>query len=497
MNTPLLERLKNSPQLPSLPAVAMQVLDLARREDARIADIAKLIQNDVALSTKILRTVNSSFYGLPKQVSTISHALVILGLQSVKTLALGFSLLASIKSRKGDNFDYELFWRRSIYSAVSARLLARKVNLPEIEEAFICALLADMGSLVMHRVMGDQYDKVYARAHDDQLQLVQLCRATFDLDHAQVGGMLAETWGMPPLLAEPIRRHHSVDEAPLDLRKLAEVVYCGVLCGQVFAVGHGTGTLGQASAQLTERFNLSSAQITALLTEIHQHTLEMSGLFDLNLGAGRSYQDIMSEATQVLSDLTLHSHQQIQTAQQQNTVLQQLASTDALTGCANRGRFAAFLQEQFSRATTGRHSLAVIFVDADHFKSINDTRGHQAGDEVLRCLGHLLRTTLPPGGLAARYGGEEFALILPQTDAAAAGRQAETLRGAIQALRIVHESRPIPLTVSLGVAATDAQATFANPGQLIAAADRAVYAAKQGGRNCVRIFCPQVPAAVA
>src|SRR5438105_2943819 len=97
MNEQLVKRIRQCPNLPSLPAFALQVLALAQAPDADIAEIARIIPKDPALSSKILRTVNSSFYGRSQHVSTISHALVILGLQSVKTLVLGFSLVTALK----------------------------------------------------------------------------------------------------------------------------------------------------------------------------------------------------------------------------------------------------------------------------------------------------------------------------------------------------------------------------------------------------------------
>src|SRR3954470_24980919 len=96
MNEQLITRIRQCPNLPSLPAIAIQVLDLAQRAEVDITEIARVISKDPALSSKILRTVNSSFYGRSQAVSTISHALVILGMQSVKTLVLGFSLVTNL-----------------------------------------------------------------------------------------------------------------------------------------------------------------------------------------------------------------------------------------------------------------------------------------------------------------------------------------------------------------------------------------------------------------
>src|SRR5881275_3717173 len=124
MNDKLLQRIKQCPSLPSLPSIAMQVLSLAQSDDVDIAEIARIISKDPALSGKILRTVNSSFYGRSQHVSTISHALVILGLQSVKALVLGFSLVPSLTKNKSKDFNHLLYWKRSIYAATAARSLA-------------------------------------------------------------------------------------------------------------------------------------------------------------------------------------------------------------------------------------------------------------------------------------------------------------------------------------------------------------------------------------
>src|ERR1700722_1097918 len=126
MNADLVTRIRQCPNLPSLPSIAIQVLDLAAKADVDIAEIARIISKDPALSSKILRTVNSSFYGRSQHVSTISHALVILGLQSVKTLVLGFSLVTNLTKGKTNGFKHMHYWKRSIYAATAARTLASK-----------------------------------------------------------------------------------------------------------------------------------------------------------------------------------------------------------------------------------------------------------------------------------------------------------------------------------------------------------------------------------
>lgn len=156
--------------------------------------------------------------------------------------------------------------------------------------------------------------------------------------------------------------------------------------------------------------------------------------------------------------------------------LQASALTDGLTGVANRRAFDAALDRELSIAERSASSAAVILIDLDHFKSLNDRFGHLAGDAVLQDVGAALRSCLRQGDVVARYGGEEFALILPggtATDAvAAAGRVRE-------ALRTVEGPRPV--TASLGIACRPEHGATA--GQLLAAADEALYAAKLSGRD--------------
>src|SRR6476661_324866 len=163
MNDQLLQKLKGCPNLPSMPAIAMQILELAQKSDVDIAETARLISKDPALSGKILKTVNSSFYQRSQHVSTISHALVILGLQSVKTLVLGFSLVTNLTKSKSKGFKHLAYWKRSIFAATAARTIAAKIGLVQQEEAFLTALLEDIGMLVFDQVLGDQYGEINAK----------------------------------------------------------------------------------------------------------------------------------------------------------------------------------------------------------------------------------------------------------------------------------------------------------------------------------------------
>ncbi|OYT73375.1 MAG: hypothetical protein CFK52_02065 [Chloracidobacterium sp. CP2_5A] len=171
-----------------------------------------------------------------------------------------------------------------------------------------------------------------------------------------------------------------------------------------------------------------------------------------------------------------------------NQALHQLSYSDALTGVANRRRFNEYLDQEWRRALRKQSPLSLLMLDVDHFKRLNDLAGHQHGDACLRKVGAALMTSIRRAGdLVARYGGEEFAVILPEAQSDWLMTFAEDLRMTIANLGIPHQASPYGvLTVSIG-AATAVPLERHRVGDLIAAADNALYAAKEAGRNRVSL----------
>jgi diguanylate cyclase (GGDEF)-like protein len=142
----------------------------------------------------------------------------------------------------------------------------------------------------------------------------------------------------------------------------------------------------------------------------------------------------------------------------------------------------------------GGKPLALLMLDLNKFKSINDTHGHPAGDAVLRATAQVVRSQARAPALPSRYGGEEMAVVLPGANRAAAATLAEAIRRAIAAKPMVVGSTAIPVTASIGVAVYEPGGPIRTPAMLIKAADLAVYNAKRSGRNCVRVLALQQPA---
>ncbi len=300
MNQPLLDKILACPTLPTLPAAALEVLDLCRREDVPMDRLARTICKDPALAIKVLKTVNSAHYGLRNKVTTISHALVLLGLPTVKTLALGFSLVGSLRDVKGTDFDPTPIWRRSLIAAFGARSTSLRVGGDDHEEAFLAGLLQDLGVLALIQVLGSPYVELLRATGDDTGKLCELERKHLKLDHAQVGEALASKWNLPPKLLIPIRFHEQPDEAPESERRTARIVALGNKAAMPFLVKDAEGPLDDFIKTATAWFKLDEKTATQILESAAGAGPQMAELFDMPAGKTEDVEAILAQAQELV-----------------------------------------------------------------------------------------------------------------------------------------------------------------------------------------------------
>jgi HD-like signal output (HDOD) protein len=174
-------------KLPTLPGVAIKILEAMRRETPNIAEISKVISADAPLSAKVLKIVNSPFYGLSNKITSVHQAIVYLGLNTVKNLALSFSLLREFAPKRKGAFDYVQFSKDSLIGAVTAKLLAEKINRQHGENAFFLGLLQNIGMLIMAGSMPDEYEKVIGEAASSESPLHEIENTLLGINHMDVG----------------------------------------------------------------------------------------------------------------------------------------------------------------------------------------------------------------------------------------------------------------------------------------------------------------------
>jgi len=488
----LVDSVLDSPQLPSLPAIALEIIRLVQEDEADVDQIADTISLDPALSSKLLKTVNSSFYGLPKTVGSVHQAVIVLGLNSVKTLALGFSLVGNMTSAGGDGFDHYAFWRRSLFSATAAKQLCDQLNIVQAEEVFIASLLQDVGVLALSQVIEQPYIDLVNATGGDHRKLSALERESLGGDHMEVGAAMAESWSLPPLLVESIRLHEQPEEASENLVGLVRTVHAGALAADLIENPDDQSRVQAFHAYMQAHFDIAQDDAETMIKDVFANAREMQRLFELPTGELGNCEDILARANQALEAVSMGCAQENEQLKHDNEKLKTEASRDPVTGLLNRRRFDERLDELFLVAD-GDTPLSLIFIDLDRFKVVNDTHGHLAGDALLRTIAQAVGRVMSDRFEAYRYGGDEITVLCPGCARPDAAVLAENLRTCIEKTACeVSDDAPVSvsLTASIGVA-TYAGEVFKRPEQLIRAADRGVYAAKNGGRNAVRVFVPK------
>ncbi|MBE8999369.1 PAS domain S-box protein [Nostoc sp. LEGE 12447] len=246
--------------------------------------------------------------------------------------------------------------------------------------------------------------------------------------------------------------------------------------------------------ELLQLYQIKAAMVVPILNGEHLWGL----LIAHQCSAPRYWQAFeVNLLQQLASQVAIAIHQSVlyQQLQAANEELQRLATLDGLTQIANRRRFDQYLENEWHRLKREQIPLSLILFDVDFFKRYNDTYGHLAGDDCLRQLGSALKSVIKrPADLVARYGGEEFAVILPSTEIEGAISVAQTIRQAVSDLTIPHAQSSVcdRVTVSLGVASIVPNSET-SPQDLINAADKSLYIAKQQGRDRVHTVCVVTP----
>lgn len=471
-------------KLPTLPGVAAKIMLAMQRETPNLSEISEIISSDAPLSARVLRVVNSPFYGLSNKITSVHQAMVYLGLNTVKSLALSFSLLKEFAPKKKGSFDYVQFSKDSLIGAVAAKLLSENTNRSQADNAFFLGLLQNIGVLIMAECMPAEYEKVISEAASNGSPLHEIENRLLEINHMQVGAFVIDSWGMPATFRVPISFHHCpecLDCSFDDIEHLTKILHLSALYIDLFKCAD----LNAGNARIEEfiqAYGFSPViDKSAIAEQITDGIKSIFPIFEMQIDEKRYIEIIDAARTQLAdlsSELLNHVHSQGHCLNQ----LRQQVGLDGMTNLNNHKRFYEILHKEVSHASRYNTPLSLIMADVDHFKSINDFFGHQAGDHALKCVSAHLKDILRDSDQIARYGGDEFAILLPMTPPNDAMLAAERFRKSIEYLKINCDDRNISVTMSFGVASYEKRREIDAEG-LIKMADEALYDAKITGRN--------------
>jgi diguanylate cyclase (GGDEF)-like protein len=500
--TELLESMARHPNAPVFPAVAIKILDLASQTDYDAQVLRSLVESEPALASRILKIINSPFFGLPRPIAAIGRAIQLLGVRPLRSVVLGYSL-ASLQGERRQNGIVQEYWSSSITGGVIARELSIRLGRPEPEDDFAAALMRDVGSLFLDRVHGSAYSALRNEAQEtwwnDQLSLE---RGRLAVDHAEASAFYLERLHLPATMVESVRRHHdSVQEigdgsSLIDPEGVAIIRAATIATNAILSKSHErfqemlkrfAQDFGFTPAECGEFFELVATKVESLSEEFGSPVSELSFL------------QVTRRATDALAEIAIRStveseQTELRAAQSREEAirwrrtayrLRRQSTRDALTGVFNRSHFEEMLVTEFKRAQRRASVLGLIFLDVDQFKSINDQFGHPFGDRVLQAVARRIRQSTRPSDLVARYGGDEFCVIVSDIPAAGLESLAQRLLEDVRQTTVTHGRTSTRVGVSIGAVCCLPRRTDTTFEQFLMASDEAMYAAKTRGKNQV------------
>jgi len=212
--------------LATLPEVTIRIIEIVENPKSTARDLHEVIKNDPALSVKVLKVVNSAFYGLPGQVASVDRAIILLGLSAVKNIAIAASIARLFKgSRISEHFTASDLWRHSVAVAVVARSIAKLAPHPAMaDEIFVAGLIHDLGTLVERQAYPEQFAEVIDRCLSERIDFLECEREVIGADHQAFGVALTTKWKFPRHLRAAVGFHHNPESLSPELRNMAVLI---------------------------------------------------------------------------------------------------------------------------------------------------------------------------------------------------------------------------------------------------------------------------------
>lgn len=293
----LLERILSNPLLPTPPTLALQIVERSRQADCEVAELGEMLAMDPALCGRLLKTLNSSMFGLSKPVTSPARAVAMLGLKPLRALVLGLTMSTMHLRRDADD-GLRGYWRDSVAGAIMTRELAKQLHYPVPEEDLVASLLRDLGMLLLRQSFPSIYQPVWSRR--GEVSFARQCAWEdyhLGIHHAEVAAELLQSWRLPDEIVVPIRFHHHPEGIPAAAEVIAQRARLLNFTSRLACMGEKAQepAFGQQILQTAhERFGLERAALERFLSQVRPRIEEFAAVLNLDIGACPDFADLLA-----------------------------------------------------------------------------------------------------------------------------------------------------------------------------------------------------------
>ncbi len=277
----LMRAMSKVTEISSLPEITAKIVEVVEDPRATAHHMHEIVRNDPALATKILKVVNSAFYGLPAQIASLDRAIVMLGLSAVKNIALAASLARLFKPGSiSDRFSARDLWRHCIAVGVCGRQLTKLASGFQHDEAFVAGLVHDLGLLVEFQLFPDKLREVVDRCSEGEEHFTAVEQQLIGADHTQFGAALATKWKFPPALRTVISHHHTPDTLKPEFQKIATIVHLAdTICCELEYGFYLSGRRQPVHAHHLELLGIEEAVLAEMIKELPEQIEQAEQVF--------------------------------------------------------------------------------------------------------------------------------------------------------------------------------------------------------------------------
>jgi diguanylate cyclase (GGDEF)-like protein len=490
-------KLIESPALPSIPRVAQRLLELLEDDDAKLSELTNLISSDTALTAKIIRLINSPLYGLSREIVTLNDAVLYLGFNTVRSVALSFSFLSSFRSDPRSADILEDLWRTSLMNALAARRLASELGEWDAEEAFLAGMIAHCGVLLLQQEL-PEYGRILESFTAGVGDVFDLERARLTTTHDRIGGLLLEAWNFPRSLRETVGLHHDMSTAraqtPVGMR--VRTLHAAWQCARTLTVEGFVGEIGELEHRVSELLGIPPVVAHDIAVELPNELRQSAACFELPADQLRSYDDLLAEANRKLSRIAIEADR---TARELAEALEagrngfgdlQTSTTgldafDQETGLIDRGAFEQILEVYHLRAREIRRPIGLLILKFENFKSVSDREGYDVAVQGLRQVTERVASLSRQSDRQARLAQDQIALLLPGCSGGNLFRAAERLRFGLEQRALDTRAGPLLCQLAIGVAVANPFQDAIDPQSLMSFATSAVEQAEHDAERIV------------